>query len=160
MRLLTWNGGNMFWSWRNGGILLLLIAPVARAQFDQGQIAGAVKDASEAVVPGAKVTATSLQTGAARSTETGANGNYILTNLPVGLYEVSVEGTGFKRFVKMNVKVDAASRTTLDATIEVFNLPNHPVLNNPNVDPRSGSFGLVSSKSNERNLQLGLKLVF
>lgn len=109
----------MFPSWRSGGILFLLIASVAGAQFDQGQIAGTVKDATEAIVPGAKVTATSIQTGVARTAETGANGNYILTNLPVGFYEVSVEGTGFKRFVRTNVKVDAASRTTLDATLEL-----------------------------------------
>jgi hypothetical protein len=43
---------------------------------------------------------------------------------------------------------------------EVFNFPNHPVLADPVVDPRNGSFGLIQSKSNERNLQLGLKLLF
>jgi hypothetical protein len=34
------------------------------------------------------------------------------------------------------------------------------VLSNPVVDPRNGSFGRALSKSGERNLQLGLKLLF
>jgi hypothetical protein len=44
--------------------------------------------------------------------------------------------------------------------LETFNTVNHPVLDNPNISPRSGSFGLITSKSNERNMQLGLKLLF
>lgn len=43
---------------------------------------------------------------------------------------------------------------------EVFNFPNHPLLANPGTNPRAGNFGLITSKSGERNVQLGLKFLF
>jgi len=44
--------------------------------------------------------------------------------------------------------------------VEAFNLPNHPILADPGVNPNAGSFGLVTSKTGQRNLQLGLKFEF
>jgi hypothetical protein len=87
-------------------------------QQDQGQIAGTVLDASSASVAGARVTATSIQ-GVARSVDTGENGSYVLTNLPVGLYDVSVQAAGFKRVTRTGVKVDVAARSTVDVSLEL-----------------------------------------
>ena len=87
----------------------------ALGQQDQGQIAGTVLDASSASVTRARVTATSIQ-GVSRSVDTGENGSYVLTNLPVGLYDVSVQAAGFKRFTRTGVKVDVAARSTVDVT--------------------------------------------
>src|SRR5262249_19109134 len=99
-------------------IAAALTLPTVQAQLDQGQIAGTIQDSSLAAVGNATVTAVSVQ-GVARTTETGENGSYILTNMPVGMYEVSIQAQGFKKFVKTNVKVDVAARTTLDVTLEV-----------------------------------------
>jgi hypothetical protein len=60
----------------------------------------------------------------------------------------------FKNFRLREDKLQAQFR------VEVFNFPNHPVLSNPDVNPRSGFFGLVTRKEGERNLQLGIKLIF
>jgi hypothetical protein len=43
---------------------------------------------------------------------------------------------------------------------EIFNLLNHPNWNGPSSDPTSGSFGLVTSKSGNRVMQLALKYIF
>ena len=104
---------------RCGILLMAVFATVASAQMDQGQIAGTVKDSTGAVAPGVKVTATSAQTGVSQSTQTGPNGGYVLTNLPVGFYDVAMEATGFKKFVQTGVKVDAASRTTTNVSLEL-----------------------------------------
>ncbi len=100
-------------------ILVAVSVSVGIAQFDQGQIAGTVKDTSEAIVVQAEVTAVNLQIGQRSTVTTGANGSYVLTNLPVGYYEVSIQAAGFKKFVQANVKVDTATRTTLDATLQI-----------------------------------------
>ena len=100
-------------------MLVALSVGVGIAQFDQGQIAGTVKDSSEAIVVQAEVTAANLQNGQRSLVSTGGNGSYVFTNLPVGYYEVTIQAAGFKKYVQANVKVDTATRTTIDATLEV-----------------------------------------
>jgi len=51
-------------------------------------------------------------------------------------------------------------RLRADLRVEAFNWLNHPLLGSPGTDPRSGNFALVTSKSGERNVQLGLKFIF
>ncbi|MDQ1473600.1 MAG: hypothetical protein QOJ99_5080 [Bryobacterales bacterium] len=100
-------------------VLLSVSVPAGFAQFDQGQIAGTVKDGSDAIVVQAQVSAVNAQNGQRSLATTGGNGSYILTNLPVGYYEISIQAGGFKKFVQSNVKVDAATRTTVDATLQI-----------------------------------------
>ena len=96
---------------------LVAIAGPALAQFDRGQIAGIVKDETGGVIPGASVTATNVETRLSRTVVTDATGYYIVTALPPGGYDVEVELTGFKKWSQKNVRLDAAARLTLDATI-------------------------------------------
>jgi hypothetical protein len=105
---------NMLWL-----LFILAFAFTAHAQFDQGQITGTVKDSTQAVVSGAAVTAKSAATGQTASTKTDGSGAYLFTNLRLGDYEVSVQAAGFKTFVRTNVTVRAATRTRLDAAMEL-----------------------------------------
>src|SRR5262245_51354164 len=104
---------------RNAFFLLCMFGVAAFAQFDQGQISGTATDSSRAIVPGAKLTAVHTQTGASHSVEAAANGAYLITNLPVGDYTLTAEAAGFKKFIRTNVKVDAATRVTVDVTLEL-----------------------------------------
>jgi len=52
------------------------------------------------------------------------------------------------------------NRLNTQLRIETFNTANHPILANPNINPRGGFFGVITSKSGERNLQIGLKVSF
>jgi hypothetical protein len=54
------------------------------------QIHGQVHDASGAVIPGAKITATQTETGHTQTTSSGSDGNYLLADLPVGGYTIEV----------------------------------------------------------------------
>ena len=74
-------------------ILFLLASSVAFAQFDSGQISGFVRDSSQAVVPGATVTAVNQGNGDQRQTVSNASGYYVFPNLVVGSYTVSAESS-------------------------------------------------------------------
>ena len=95
-----------------------LSATPALAQLDRGQIAGFVKDQSGGVIPGATVTVTSTQTGIARTAITDANGYYVFAAMTPGVYDLSVELEGFKKWVQVGVTLDAASSITVDSTLE------------------------------------------
>jgi hypothetical protein len=78
---------------------------------------GTITDASGAVVPGAKVTATEVDTGTSRGTVTNADGNYTFGNLAPGRYSVSVEAAGFKKETRS--AVDALLNTTTRVDIQL-----------------------------------------
>src|SRR5262245_20655869 len=67
----------------------------AQAQLGTGAIAGVVLDASQAAVPGAKVTVTNTSTGVLRTAETSKAGQFSAPVLPPGVYQIAVEREGF-----------------------------------------------------------------
>src|SRR5271170_1041398 len=69
---------------------------VASAQSTFGSILGAVQDPSGAAVAACKVTITNKGTSTQRSAVADAAGNYVVTNLDPGNYEVSFEAPGFQ----------------------------------------------------------------
>ncbi len=81
----------------SGTFLSILTSSLLHAQFDTGQIAGYIRDASQAVITGATVTVTNLGNGEQRTITTNANGYYVIPNLQVGTYSVSAEMPGLCR---------------------------------------------------------------
>ena len=90
-------------------LLLVGLAGAALAQFDAGQISGYIRDASGASVPGATVISTNQGSREQRKTTSNPDGYYIFPQLFVGVYDVSVEATGFKKYVRTGVVLDAQS---------------------------------------------------
>src|SRR4051812_36673804 len=103
------------------GCVLLTALPAA-AQFDRGQISGTVKDPQGGVVPGATVSVTNLDTQLTRTTVTESSGFYTIPNLAPGKYDVSAELQGFKKALRHNVTLDAASSLTLEFALETGTL--------------------------------------
>src|SRR5262249_5927064 len=89
------------------------------AQFDSGQLSGFVRDAQQAALPGATVTVTNEATGNKRTTVTNGTGYYVLPDVPPGSYAVSVELSGFKKFVKTGIRLTAANQIAVDADLEL-----------------------------------------
>src|SRR5258708_35440141 len=87
------------------------------AQFDTGQIAGYVRDASQAVVTGAAVTLTNEGNGQQRQTVTNDSGYYVIPNLPVGTYTASAENAGFKKTIQSGIVLDSAARLHVDLVL-------------------------------------------
>ncbi len=85
----------------------------------RGTILGTVTDPNGAVVPGARVTARNTGTGIQRGTYTDAEGNYTLSELPIGTYEVSVEQSGFQSSRITNVVVEVSAEKRVDSALVV-----------------------------------------
>ena len=89
------------------------------AQLPTATILGQVKDASGAVVAGAKVTARNTDTGQTRTAVTGDDGAYRLDALPVGNYEITAEKAGFKTEVQSGLTLTVAQQAVANFTIQV-----------------------------------------
>ena len=83
------------------------------------QIQGVIKDTSGSIVPGAEVKATQTATGTVRSTTSGADGVYVLPNLPLGPYRFEVSNQGFTTYVQTGIVLQVASNPTIDVTLNV-----------------------------------------
>ena len=94
---------------------------LAGAVWAQGTatIYGTVTDASGAVVPGAGVTATHVQTGATRQATTDQNGDYILVQLPVGTFTLRATATGFKEFVQTDLLLQVSENRRVGVALQV-----------------------------------------
>jgi Carboxypeptidase regulatory-like domain/TonB dependent receptor-like, beta-barrel len=107
---------------RNGFSVLIMFLAVSPA-FGQAvatvQISGTVQDSSGAVIPEARVTATQTQTGFSRSATSGTSGNYVIPQLPVGSYQLSVEKAGFKGFVQKGIELQVGDNPRIDVALEV-----------------------------------------
>ncbi len=101
------------------GAALCLLAAAVFAQSDTASISGFVKDATGGVVPNASVSVRNEATGLDRKTATNESGYYVASSLPPGFYTVTIEATGFKRYVKTQNKLDANIPGVVSATLEV-----------------------------------------
>src|SRR6266852_5359892 len=94
--------------------MLLALATPLWAQKDAGAIVGLVRDASGAVVSGAKVTVTDVDHGIQLTLSTNNDGAYLASPLRIGQYNVTVEKQGFKKAVAGPVQVNIQDRVGVD----------------------------------------------
>ena len=71
-----------------------------------GRVRGTVTDASGSAVAGATVTLVNVATNVSREATRGPRENIIFLEVPVGTYEIDVNQTGFKKFVRKDIVVD------------------------------------------------------
>jgi hypothetical protein len=85
-------------------VVLLTLAAIPSRLLAQatasGSVQGTVTDATDAVVPGAQVSITSLATDSTRTTTTNSAGSYRFDLLPAGKYRLQVGATGFSTVVQ------------------------------------------------------------
>lgn len=99
-------------------ILVLLMAATMMAQTFRGTILGTVTDSSFALVSRATVTARNVGTGQERTTTTTADGSYVIPELPIGAYTVTIAQPGFQTFVATNVEVGVSGERRVDAQLK------------------------------------------
>ena len=79
--------------------MLLWVGAPAEAQVSFAGVTGVVADSADAVIPGASVTITNVDTGIESAVESNESGYYTLISLMPGSYELVVTSDGFSRFV-------------------------------------------------------------
>ena len=139
-----------------------LAAPFAGAQSTGGRIRGTVTDPSGGAVPAATVQLVNEATHATRDAQTGANGEYIFIEVPVGSYEVDLAMQGFKKYVRKGVALDLNQVLTIDIglqlggateTVEVTGAP-------PVIDTSSTQLGAVVNERSSTQLPLNQRDVY
>ena len=100
-------------------LLIFSLSFVAHGQVLYGSLTGNVTDPKGAAVPGVTVSAKNVGTGATRETTTDGDGNFQLSSLQPGLYNVTFSYTSFKTLIQENVTVDANATHRVDASLQV-----------------------------------------
>src|SRR6187402_3279408 len=139
-----------------GALILLLTASAAWAQAT-AQLSGTVRDESGAVLPGVTVTATQTDTGLVRTAVSDDTGGYLLTNLPIGPYQLEVALQGFRTYVQTGIVLQVGASPTVNAELGVGSLEESVTVEAaaPLVDVRSA--GISTVVSNEDILELPLQ---
>ncbi len=98
---------------------IFFLAGSAFAQEFRASVSGQVTDSTGAIVPGADVTITSVERNTSFHTLSNPAGRYIVEFLLPGHYTLAVEKSGFKKFVRSGLNLEAADHVALNVALEV-----------------------------------------
>jgi len=87
-----------------------------------GSILGVVHDRSQAVVAGAHVTVTNVQTNFTQETNSAADGSYRFLALPAGTYKLTATSAGFSQFATTDIDLKVNDQLHVDITLQVGNV--------------------------------------
>jgi len=103
-------------------LVFLLAAATAAAQQGTTEIRGRVLDPQGGVLPGVTVIVKNQDTGMYREAVSNADGTYFVSALTPGVYELSAELQGFKKFSRRDVQLELGKTSTIDVPLEVGSL--------------------------------------
>ena len=144
-----------------GRVIALLIGLLSAqssvfAQVDTGSIVGSVKDSSGAIVPGAHIALTNVETGISQSIVSNENGEYAFSPLKIGKYALVAELKGFQRVEHTNITVDVQQRVVVDFLLTPGQMTETVIVTGepPALQTQDASVGQVISQRTINNLPL------
>jgi hypothetical protein len=99
--------------------VFIALAFCAAAQEFRGTLTGRVTDPSGSGVSGARIVVTEIETNARSQTVSGPDGTYSVPFLAPGVYQVSVEASGFSKFLQDGVRISAVEQVTLNPSLRI-----------------------------------------
>ena len=137
-------------------LLLFCVAALFGQTTTSQEISGLVQDASGSVVPNATVTAKNTETGLTRPSQSNETGFYLISNLPIGTYEVSAEAPGFKKFVTTGAVLTVNSKLAVNVKLEVGNITDSVTVaaDAAQVETSTGEVGRLVTGEQATQLQL------
>ena len=103
-------------------LMAIAAAGVAGAQEYRGRIQGTISDPSQSVIAGATVTLSNINTGINAVRTTNERGHYLFDLVEPGNYRLTVEATGFSKFVQENISLATRGDVTIDASLRPGNI--------------------------------------
>lgn len=125
--------------------ILSLQAKVASADALYGSIKGTVTDQSGAAIPDVTITATNIETGAAKQVTSANDGTYTFLQLAIGDYSVKAEKSGFQTFTANKVHLDVNTTYVQDVAMQVGTMSEEVTVqaNQVQVETTSTQLGTV-----------------
>ncbi|MDX2181002.1 MAG: carboxypeptidase regulatory-like domain-containing protein [Bryobacteraceae bacterium] len=132
------------------------LAAAAFAQSDTSTLSGIVRDASDATIAGASVVIRNEATGFERRTATNDTGYFAIASVPSGVYEVTVEAPGFKRYRETGRKIDPNIAATLAVSMQVGSVQESVsvVASAAEVQSETATVGRIITTEQVNSLQL------
>lgn len=101
-------------------LTLLVVLSAALAQTTgTATLVGTITDNTGAIVPGATLNVVNVETQFIHKGQTGPEGNYYIPNLSPGTYRLTVEASGFKRYVHEGIILRTSEQPRIDIQLEV-----------------------------------------
>src|SRR5262245_27187729 len=107
----------------------LWMAHAAYSQDVRASITGVVSDPSGSPITGARVTATEPASGRSVSTQTNETGSYLTPFLAPGRWELSVEATGFQKYLRKDIVLQALDRARVDVKLDIGEVTSSVTVN-------------------------------
>ncbi len=98
--------------------LLLLVMP-GIAQVEKGRFVGRITDPQDAAIPGAVVKVTNTATNIVQTGKTDGTGNFVITPVEAGTYNLTVGAAGFQTTTSTNVEVQVGQIVREDLQLKV-----------------------------------------
>jgi Carboxypeptidase regulatory-like domain len=126
----------------------------------RGALAGTVTDSSGAVVAGANIVATGVETGATSATISTGSGDYRFPELPIGRYNVAVTAPGFSKSTSTGVLVTVDSISTLNIVLKAGSVSETVTVDasSPTIETESSDVGGTVTTKQIEDLPLSLAL--
>lgn len=106
-----------------------MLSAAAWSQVTQGSVVGTVKDSNGAVLPGASVDLINTETNISRTTQTNRTGDYVFEDVVPGHYTMSVEDSGFQKWVASSFTLDVRQTLRLDVKLTVGSVQQQVTVN-------------------------------
>src|SRR5215510_2757380 len=136
--------------------LLIMFYSGVQAQQNTAELSGIVTDTAGAVLVDTRVTVRLPNTGFTRETHTSSGGLFILTQLPLGVYTVTVSQTGFHTEIREGVELTVGQKARLDFNLSVGAISSETVVTSSvsPVETQSAALSSVMDKDSIRELPL------
>jgi hypothetical protein len=118
-------------------VLLAAINCFPQSQTASGNMSGMITDATGAVLGGAMIAVTNVDTGVERTAMSDSTGNFRVFLLPPATYEVKVQLPGFSAYTRRPVQVTVGETVTIDAVLQLASVQQEVLVqdNAPPIEP-------------------------